>query len=320
LGTERILSERHRETMGRGVQQLTSGEQGIGDVAEGVGAVAWSIPSVIAGAGGGAWNALTGGEGGFQEGYRDTFFGMHRFDTAGRRQWEAEEAREQAAQEGRQEAEREHPEADSDAEALMTFAGALDEATRALRGFRGAVEGREIDQADTEPAAGPAAEQADPDRASQRMKQRPGAGEVPTLAPGADLAPFAGITGGPFSTREPAAGGLTGNVASERAPIVASAAGGWWNVPEDEQPALLHRQEMVLPANLAQDLREQIERPAITADEAQEAAINVRVQIDPIRIEWPGGGTTVQPRATQQQDPFAGIRMNTPDRRPGGML
>jgi hypothetical protein len=107
---------------------------------------------------------------------------------------------------------------------------------------------------------------------------------------------------------------------SEHVPIVASAVGGWWNVPDDEQPALLHRQEMVLPANLAQDLRDQIERPAITADEAQEAAINVRVQIDPIRIEWPGGGATVQPRATQQQDPFAGIRMTTPDRRPGGTL
>jgi hypothetical protein len=67
LGTERIFSERHRETMGRGVEQLASGEQGNGDIAEGVGAVAWSVPSVIAGAGGGAWNALTGGEGGFQE-------------------------------------------------------------------------------------------------------------------------------------------------------------------------------------------------------------------------------------------------------------
>jgi hypothetical protein len=52
LGTERIFSERHRETMGRGVEQLASGEQGNGDIAEGVGAVAWSVPSVIAGAGG----------------------------------------------------------------------------------------------------------------------------------------------------------------------------------------------------------------------------------------------------------------------------
>jgi len=57
----------------------------------------------------------------------------------------------------------------------------------------------------------------------------------PILAPAAAAVAFAGVE---------AFGG-----------DVASASGGWERVPADDAPALLHRNEMVLPANLAERVR-----------------------------------------------------------------
>ena len=42
---------------------------------------------------------------------------------------------------------------------------------------------------------------------------------------------------------------------------IATAAGGWGEVPYDDAPALLHKQEMVLPAQFAVPLREMLTRP-----------------------------------------------------------
>lgn len=84
-----------------------------------------------------------------------------------------------------------------------------------------------------------------------------------------------------------------------------SSRGGWWEVPGDETPTMLHRKEMVLPAHLAEPIREMAVRPGISAAEAKGAAQQIHVTFDPITINWPGGSTTVQPRG--QYRPFAGV-------------
>lgn len=61
-----------------------------------------------------------------------------------------------------------------------------------------------------------------------------------------------------------AAAGALGAVLAFGAEVV-SAAGGWGRVPFDGAPALLHRNEMVLPAALATPLRDQITAGALGA-------------------------------------------------------
>jgi outer membrane lipoprotein SlyB len=85
---------------------------------------------------------------------------------------------------------------------------------------------------------------------------------------------------------------------------VLSAQGGLWQVPDDDMPARLHRNEMVLPAYLADHLRGVVGQ-AVSRQETRQAAIDVRVRIDPIQLIHPDGRLqTVQAQADQT---FTGI-------------
>jgi murein DD-endopeptidase MepM/ murein hydrolase activator NlpD len=85
---------------------------------------------------------------------------------------------------------------------------------------------------------------------------------------------------------------------------VLSAQGGLWQVPDDDMPARLHRNEMVLPAYLADHLRGVVGQ-AVSRQETRQAAIDVRVRIDPIQLIHPDGRVqTVQAQADQT---FTGI-------------
>lgn len=88
--------------------------------------------------------------------------------------------------------------------------------------------------------------------------------------------------------------------------IMPSSRGGWFDVGADDTPAMLHKKEMVLPASLADDLRQAIRQPGISNGEARQGGGQLRVKIDPITIQLPGGITTTV-NASGSHTPYSGI-------------
>lgn len=87
---------------------------------------------------------------------------------------------------------------------------------------------------------------------------------------------------------------------------IASSRGGWWDVPDDDMPTLLHRREMVLPAYLADPLRQSINGPQLSEQDARAGAGFIRVEIAPIQVKLPDGSTQTVP-AQGQYVPFDGV-------------
>ena len=75
-------------------------------------------------------------------------------------------------------------------------------------------------------------------------------------------------------------------------------------MPQDDTPTLLHKQEMVLPAYLAQRVRDAAERAGSADRRETHGPSEIRVRFDPVVLRYPDGSTqTVYPRV----DPFDGI-------------
>ena len=69
-------------------------------------------------------------------------------------------------------------------------------------------------------------------------------------------------------------------------------------------PTLLHKQEMVLPAYLAQRVRDVADRADSSIRHEARRNMELRVRFDPVVLRYPDGSTqTVYPRV----DPFDGI-------------
>lgn len=90
--------------------------------------------------------------------------------------------------------------------------------------------------------------------------------------------------------------------------IAGSSRGGWWDVPGDELPTLLHRKEMVLPQYLADPLRKAITSPQLSDQQARAGGNMIRIQIEPIQIRMPDGSTQTA-RGSAQYVPFDGVQI-----------
>ena len=198
------------------------GQQVQTDLANTGGALTMAGPAALAGTLYGAYQNFTGQQD-FQSAYRDAFFNVDRFDSTGRREWQA-----------------------------------------AQNGGGGAGQGW-------------------------------GSPTTPLAADGQDR-----------SGRLPAAGMPTPTNGMPLPAQMPSSAGGWWNIPADDMPALLHRKEMVLPRHLADPLRDLITGPQLSTNDARQGAGMIQVQIAPIKIEMPDGSTQTV-NASGSYTPFDGI-------------
>jgi hypothetical protein len=329
-GTQALFSEGHRAAIGQGIANIAEGSTTGADLYNAAQGMQAAVPGVIGGTIYGAIRSLTGQED-FQSAYRSGFFNINTADSPGRRQW-LEQQSQLAGGGGRGWGSSSGGSWGGGGEQLaakvdqalkgtgMDGKGALLlELSRkygvpievALAQARSAGASPETNNPFNVPGAqGGSARFPNIDVGIESYFQALGMGYQKELATGMQTGDWSSLVG---SYPRPGQGDPQAAAAQMAAltqqyhqMLMPSSRGGWWNVGADDSPALLHKREMVLPANLADDLRQAISRPQITAEEARQGAGEIRVKIDPITIRLPNGQTTTV-HAEGSYQPFQGV-------------
>ncbi len=93
---------------------------------------------------------------------------------------------------------------------------------------------------------------------------------------------------------------------AEYANQIKSSAGGEWKVNRNRMQ-MVHRDETILPANIAGPLRRMIERPSFSMQQAQQGAMQIQVSFEPLVLQYPDGSTYTAQMRGQARQPFQGI-------------
>jgi hypothetical protein len=299
MGGHGFLDDYHKQAIAQGADRVMSGDVGVGEAFSATGTLMAAPIGVVAGGVMGLGSALTGGS--FTEGYDKGFFSVSPGQSAGKTEWQQRQGIDPNAGGGVPAAN-----ASGDPSTVAQIEARLKDTPMAGKGMLLATLAKQygvpVDVALAQlygmtqfGALGSATTNNNPGNVQYTGKWGDdrqgdeGYAHFPTLDAGIE---------GFFKS-------MGGQGYSPAAAPVPSSRGGWWNVGADDTPAMLHKKEMVLPANLADEIRQLIHKPGITSAEAKTAGGEVKITISPIKIEWPGGGTTVTAQGTHA--PFAGV-------------
>jgi len=325
--------------IGQGIANVEGGQVGSGDWANATGGMLMAAPAVVAGAAYATGNAAMGAVGlgtgeGFQDAYRTGFFNTNTFDSAGRREWQNKPA----ADGGGAGADQQIAEK---TDALLKNTGMAGKGSLLLALSKKYSVPMELALSQFAKEAqfnstGVAPRNNNPGNLrftgkwGDDKKGEGGFAHFPSIDAGIegyfmlmsnnyqDQIVEGMKTGDWSSLVEKYAPSTDGNNTKQYADqmnqwtamynkkIMPSSRGGWLDVGADDTPALLHKKEMVLPAAIADELRAAIRAPGISASEAKGAGGDLRVRIDPITIQLPGGGTTTV-NAVGSYTPFNGV-------------